>query len=66
MTIKEVAVGIVSTGLIVLVVSLIVTWLYSAVAHGAGVVDWESSVRFALILGIAFPVIRMLEARKKS
>lgn len=66
MTIKEIAVGVLSTGSIVLIVSLIVTWLYSALVHGSGVVDWETSIRFALIFGIAFPVIRALESRKKA
>jgi hypothetical protein len=66
MNIREIAVGFVSTGAIVLVVSLVVTWLYSALVHGNAALDWESSIRLAIIFGITFPVVRTLETRKKS
>jgi hypothetical protein len=36
------------------VVSAIVTFLYSLIVHGAGVVDWETAFRFAIIFGIIF------------
>jgi hypothetical protein len=64
MNIKEIAVGFISTGAIVLVVSLVVTWLYSALVHGNGALDWESSIRLAIIFGITFPVVRALEKKK--
>ena len=35
-----------------LVATVIVTAAYSGVVHGAPVVDWETSVRLALILGL--------------
>jgi hypothetical protein len=65
MNIREVAVGFLSTAAIVLVVSLSVTALYNVLVHGGGGVDWETSIRLALIFGITFPVIRAVEARKK-
>ncbi len=34
------------------VVTALVSFIYSLVAHGTGVVDWESAIRFGLILGI--------------
>lgn len=37
------------------VVAAVVTYLYSLIAHGAGVVDWGTSVRLAVILGIVLP-----------
>ena len=37
-------------------VSAVVSWLWSAIAHGAGAVDWESSVRLAVILGLVMPL----------
>ncbi len=40
---------------IVLFVSVIVTSLYSFFMHGSGVVDWETSVRLAIILGVVLP-----------
>jgi hypothetical protein len=66
MNIKDIAVGVFSTGAIVLVVSLVVTWLYSALVHGSGALDWESSIRLAIIFGITFPVVRALENKKKT
>lgn len=43
---------------ITLVVSAIVTYLYSLIVHGTGYIDWESAVRFAFIFGILFPWLR--------
>ena len=45
-------------------VSAIVTYLYSLVAQGAGLVDWETSFRFGIILGIIFPLRKVLEKSK--
>jgi hypothetical protein len=42
---------------IVLLVSVAVTFLYSLLVHGAGIVEWETSFRLALILGIALPIV---------
>lgn len=61
---KQMAVGFVGTGLITFVVSLVVTWLYTALAHGGGVVDWDTSVRLALIFGITLPAVRAFEGKK--
>jgi hypothetical protein len=48
---------------IVLVVSVIVTFLYSLIVHGAGVIDWETSFRLAIILGI---VLAWIQQREKK
>lgn len=66
MNFKQMAVGFVSTGLITFVVSLVVTWVYNAIAHGGGMVDWDTSVRLALIFGITLPAVRALEGKKKG
>jgi hypothetical protein len=42
--------------IIVLVVSIIVTYLYSFIVHSSGVIDWETSFRLALIFGIVIPL----------
>ena len=42
---------------IVFLVSVVVTFLYSLLVHGSAVVEWETSFRFGLILGIALPLI---------
>jgi hypothetical protein len=51
---------------IVLFVSLVVAYLYGVLAHGAGVMEWESSIRFAIILGIVLPIIRQLDNKKAA
>jgi len=40
-----------------LVVSIIVTLLWNLVFHGTHTVDWETSCRFAIVLGIILPWI---------
>ncbi len=42
--------------IIALVVSVIVTYLFNLIVHSSGVIDWETSFRFALILGIVIPL----------
>lgn len=66
MQIKEFAIGFFMTGLIVLVVSLGVSWLYDMVVHGTSSVEWESAIRFGTIFGIIFPLIRSMENKKKT
>jgi hypothetical protein len=58
-----VLIDFVVTFCLVLVVSIIVTFLYSLIVHGAGAVDWETSFRFAIILGVALPLLR---SRKRA
>lgn len=52
MNIKPIFMYFVGIFALVLVVSTIVTFLYSLIVHGTGMVDWETSFRLALILGI--------------
>jgi hypothetical protein len=66
MNFRNLVQGAVVTGLLVFVVSAVVSFLYSLLAHGTGLVDWEGSVRFALILAIVFPAIREIDRRKFS
>lgn len=51
---------------IVLVVSVIVTFLFNLIVHGVGVIDWDSSFRFAIILGVALPWIRQREKKQSG
>ena len=46
-----------------LIVSMLVTFLWNLAVHRRGVIDWETSVRFALLLGIIVPWI---ERRKRT
>lgn len=50
---------------LVFVVSVVVSFLYSYLIHGSGLVDWESSIRFAIIFGIVLPAIQEIDRRKK-
>lgn len=45
--------------------SVLVTFLYSLIAHGAGVIDWETSIRNGILLGIVFPLSGVMIKRRK-
>ena len=47
------------------VVAAIVTYFWNLIAHGQGVVDWETSFRLAIIIGIALPVTRIMPFKRK-
>ena len=53
------------TFVVTLVVCAIVTFLYSLIAHGEGVVDWDTAVLFAVILGIVLPIHKALTSKEK-
>jgi hypothetical protein len=55
MTIKRVLVEALTVFSISLVVSIIVTWLWNLTVHKTSAVDWETSFRFAILLGIILP-----------
>ena len=46
-----------------LLVNVIVTYLYSLIVHGAGVIDWETAFRTAIILSI---VLSWIQQREKK
>jgi len=58
MKIKRFLIQFVIVFTVITVVNTIVVYLWNLVAHGQGVFDWETSFRFAIILGIALPIIR--------
>jgi hypothetical protein len=62
MSSKKIVVGFVTVFAISLLVTIAVTFLWSLVFHGVATIDWETSFRFAILLGIILPVI---ESRKK-
>ena len=65
MKIKSFLIGFVTTFAVTLVVAAIVTYLRNLIAHGQSAVDWETSFRFAIILGIALPVARAMTSKGK-
>jgi len=63
MKIKKLLIDFITTFAVVLVVSAIVSFLYSLIVHGSGVVDWDTSFRLAIIFGIALPLIKSREGK---
>lgn len=51
---------------VVFLVSVIVTFVYDLLAHGEGVVDWETAFRFAIVLGIVLPWLHQRGALKTN
>jgi CHASE3 domain sensor protein len=48
------------------VVSAVVTFLYALIAHGTGVVDWETAFALAAILGIVLTMVRFQEQKRPA
>jgi len=51
---------------IVLLVNVIVTFLFSLIIHDSGVIDWETSFRFAIMFGIILTWIRQREKKQSE
>lgn len=65
MNIKKLLITFVGIFVLTLIVSVITTYLYSLIAHGAGVIDWETSFRFAIIFGIMLTWMKGRESKEK-
>jgi hypothetical protein len=48
------------------VVAAVVTYLYSLIAHGSGLVNWDTAFHLAIILGIVLPLTRARVDGRKS
>lgn len=62
MDFKKMIIGFITVFAITLLISIGVTFLWSLIFHGVAIIDWETSFRFAIILGIILPII---DSRKK-
>ena len=51
---------------VTLVVSLIVTYLWNLILHQAGKLEWETSFRFAIILGVVLSWMMSREGKRKE
>lgn len=58
MNIKRMVVDVVTVFAVALVVSIVVSVLWNLIAHKTTAIDWETSVRFAIVLGIIVPWVR--------
>jgi hypothetical protein len=56
MNFKKTIIGFIRVFAISLLVTIGVTFLWNLVLHGAAKVDWETSFRFAILLGIILPI----------
>jgi hypothetical protein len=66
MNMKQYAIDFAVMFSIVLVVSLIVTFLYGLIVHGSGVLNWESALTFAISLGIILPWVHQREKKQSE
>ena len=58
MSIRKLVVDAVIVFSVTLVASVVVSVLWNLVAHRTTAIDWETSVRFAIVLGIIVPWIQ--------
>ena len=66
MNIKNLLIDFVIVFAATLVVTPIVTYLYSLIVYGAGVCDWGLAFRLAIIFGIVLSLINARERKKKE
>ena len=64
MNLRKNATTFIRVFVVTFLVSLVVTFLWGLVFHGAGIIDWETSLRFATVLGIIFPIINSRKRMK--
>lgn len=64
MNIKKLLIGFISTFAITFVVCVIVTYLWNLIVHGQTTVDWQTSFRLSVILGVVLPIVRRPMAGK--
>jgi hypothetical protein len=62
---KNILPGFVVYFALVFIVSVVVSYLYSLVAHGQGVIDWELSYRLGFIFGVSLPIVSEFERKMK-
>jgi len=65
MNIKRLLVDFVTVFVVTLIVSVVVTLLWNLIVHGASTIDWETSVRLAILFGIILPWIETRRSKEK-
>ena len=64
MSIRRVVVDAAIVFSVTLVTSMVVSVLWNVIAHKTTAIDWETSVRFAVVLGIIVPWIQARRGRQ--
>jgi hypothetical protein len=65
MKIKKLAAEFITVFAVALVISVIVTFLWNFIGHGESTMDWESSFRFAIMIGIILTWEKSREIKEK-
>ncbi len=64
MSLRRWVVDVVIVFSVTLVVSMVVSVLWNVISHKTTAIDWETSVRFAIVLGIIVPWIQTRRGRQ--
>jgi len=64
MNVKQLLISFVATFVVGLLVTALVTWLWTLIFDGAGVINWQVAFSLALAVGIAVPLSNYLIARR--
>jgi hypothetical protein len=64
MSIKKLAVEFITVFAVALVITVIVTYLWNIIGHGESTIDWETSIRFAIIFGITLTWVKSREIKE--
>jgi hypothetical protein len=51
------------TFVVAFIVAVVVTFVWNLIVHSTGGVDWETSFRLAIILGIVLPITKGFRSR---
>jgi hypothetical protein len=62
---KKLAVEFVTVFVVALVTTAMVTFLWNIIGHGEGSVDWETSFRFAIVLGVVLTWVKSRAIKEK-
>jgi len=65
MNIKRLLVEFLTVFAVTLIVFVIVTLLWNLIFHGTSTIDWETSFRFAILLGIILSWIETRRSKEK-
>jgi len=59
-------IGFVLYFVIVFIVAGVVTFLYSLIIHGQGIIDWQTAFIFAIIFGLVFSWMNVKQRKRKK
>jgi len=66
MNLKQTALSFVTIFIVVLLVSVLVTYLYSLIIYNIGVINWETSFQLAIIFGIILTWLNYQDGKEKK